>query len=254
MDRYPDHGKDGQDWRAFYRREADRYDASRYGSRYGRLFKQLHHDTLNELLHSSLPANVLDVAAGTGHVTELLASMGFTLTSVDLTEEMLAVARHRISQKGLKAGFVLGNAFTLPFANDTFQVVISTRFLHLWPEDQQRILISEMARVLRKGGILIVDFDNWWHRAILHVPIFFYQRVLGRGRVVEEYYSKVHAVKTIIQDAGIRIVNIRGIGGYPLVIPMMVSVLSAFVIGRFVGRTCLHRPFSEQFVIRGQKS
>jgi 2-polyprenyl-3-methyl-5-hydroxy-6-metoxy-1,4-benzoquinol methylase len=253
MNGSPCPSKGRKDWRAFYRREAMEYEASRYGGRYGGLFKELHRDTLTGFLSSSHAANVLDVAAGTGHVTELLASLGFNLTSIDLTEEMLMAARVRIRNKGLKSAFILGNAFTLPFADATFQIVVSTRFLHLWPQAQQSSLIREMVRVLKPGGMLIVDFDNWWHRTILCIPIFIYQRVLGRGRVVEEHYSRLKQTNAIIRAAGVRIMDIRGIGGYPLVLLLLISHRMALATGRMIGRTALHRLFSEQFMIRGEK-
>jgi SAM-dependent methyltransferase len=253
MNGSPCPSKGRKDWREFYRREARGYEASRYGGRYGGLFKELHLDTLTGFLSSSLPANVLDVAAGTGHVTELLVSLGFNLTSIDLTEEMLVAARDRIREKELKVDFILGNAFTLPFADATFQIVISTRFLHLWPQAQQGALIREMVRVLKPGGILIVDFDNWWHWMILCIPIFIYQRVLGRGRVVEEHYSELKQTNAIIQAAGVRIMDTRGIGGYPLVLLLMISRRLALETGRLIGRTALHRLLSEQFMIQGEK-
>jgi ubiquinone/menaquinone biosynthesis C-methylase UbiE len=249
----PGEGEDKKDWRAFYRREAVAYDASRYGGRYGSLFKELHRDTLTGFLSSSPPAKVLDVAAGTGHVTELLASTGFNLISIDFTEEMLIAARDRIRGKGLKAAFILGNAFALPFADATFQVVVSTRFLHLWPQSQQSALIREMVRVLKPDGILIVDFDNWWHWIILSIPIFIYQRVLGRGRVVEEHYSRLKQTSAIIRAAGVRIMDVRGVGGYPLVLLLMISRRLALAMGRLIGRTALYRLCSEQFMIKGEK-
>ncbi len=246
-------GSKRRDWRVFYRQEAENYEASRYGGAYGRLFKQLHHGTLAEFLSALPPAPVLDVAAGTGHVTELLAALGFPVTSVDLTEEMLAAARKRVREKGLRVGFVLGNAFSLPFADETFPLIVSTRFLHLWPQDQQRALIGEMARVLKRGGILIVDFDNWWHRMILRVPIFIYQRLLGRGRVVEEHYSRVKETIAMIEAQGVQVTEIRGVGGYLLILPLMLSRRLALWTGRLIGRTGWHHLFAEQFVIRGRK-
>ncbi len=246
-------GSKRRDWRVFYRQEAGNYEASRYGGAYGRLFKQLHHDTLTELLSASPPVQVLDVAAGTGHGTELLAALGFHVTSVDLTEEMLAAARQRMRDKGLTAGFVLGNAFALPFADETFPLVISSRFLHLWPQDQQRVLIGEMARVLKRGGILIVDFDNWWHRMILRVPIFIYQRLLGRGRVVEEHYSRAKETGAMIEASGLQVTEMRGVGGYLLIVPLLASRRFALWTGRLIGRTAWHHLFSEQFVIGGRK-
>ena len=241
-----------RDWRKFYKQEARKYDLSRYGSLYGRLLKRLHYEEMSYLLSSFVPGRALDVAVGTGHASFLLASIGFDLTSIDLTKEMLRCAQHRLRKHGLRSNFMLGDAFELSFRDDVFDVVVSTRFLHLWSERNQKILLREMVRVLKPGGILVVDFDNWWHRLILRVPIFVYQKIFGKGRVVEEYYSRVERIIAIIESKGLDILNIKGVGGYFLIIPLMISYKLGLSLGRIIGHFP-HYMVSEQFLVQGQK-
>lgn len=242
-----------EDWRLFYEQEAKKYDRLRYGTCYGQLFRRLHHEALIDLLKPNAPSRALDVAAGTGHVTLLLAKMGFDVTAIDLTEPMLIQAKQKLREQNLRANFFLGNALELPFADRKFQLVISTRFLHLWPYEQQKLLLAEMARVLVIGGTLIVDFDNWWHRTLLSLPIFIYQKLTGRGREVGEYYNRFRQTILMLESAGIRANDIRGVGGYHLFLPAIFSQILARGLGRINGSTPF-RVLSEQFILRGQKS
>lgn len=242
-----------QNWRLFYEQEAEEYDFSRYGTCYGQLFRRLHHEALIDLLGRCIPGRVLDVAAGTGHVTLLLAKMGFDVTALDLTERMLSLAKKKLKAGSLRANLSRGNAFKLPFADQTFQLVVSTRFLHLWPYRTQQVLLAEMTRVMVRGGILIVDFDNWWHHMVLRLPIFIYQKLSGKGRKVGEHYNRLRKTIAIAELVGLSVKDIRGIAGYHLFMPAICSQMLAMALGRINGRTPL-RVFSEQFILKGQKN
>jgi SAM-dependent methyltransferase len=53
-----------------------------------------------------------------------------------------------------------GNAAALPFADATFDAVISLNFVHLFGLPAKQTFVREMARVTRPGGVVIVEFDN----------------------------------------------------------------------------------------------
>jgi ubiquinone/menaquinone biosynthesis C-methylase UbiE len=241
-----------QDWRPFYEKEAKEYDHSRYGGCYGQLFRKLHHETLVHLVRPHAFGRTLDVAAGTGHVTLLLASMGFDVTALDLTEAMIRLAQNKLNEQNLHANFSIGSVLELPFPDESFDLVVSTRFLHLWPYDQQKSVLAEMTRVLAPSGVLIVDFDNWWHKSLLSLPIFIYQRLTGKGRKVGEYYNRFRKTILMLESLEIRINDIRGVGGYHLFLPAIFSQGLARTLGRINGTTPL-RVISEQFILKGQK-
>ncbi|MFQ5448399.1 MAG: class I SAM-dependent methyltransferase, partial [Saprospiraceae bacterium] len=135
-------------WRSFYSREAAEYDARRYRSWYGRLFSHLHHEAVNQALQS-VPADsmILEVASGTGHNLPVLSPHGRLVIASDLTIDMLKVSQKNLSTCGNFA-YVVNDAFRLPFPDAQFDIVISSRFLHLFSPAQQQTLIAEMARVL----------------------------------------------------------------------------------------------------------
>jgi ubiquinone/menaquinone biosynthesis C-methylase UbiE len=93
----------------------------------------------------------LDVACGTGRVTRLLADHGHRAIGVDRSAEMLARARRNVPG----ASFVLGDVRGLPFEDRTLDLVICA--LALTHVTRLADSVTEMARVLRPGGYMIVS-------------------------------------------------------------------------------------------------
>jgi demethylmenaquinone methyltransferase/2-methoxy-6-polyprenyl-1,4-benzoquinol methylase len=111
----------------------------------------------------------LDLCCGTGDVAFALARAGASVTGLDFSEPMLAVARGRSAKANTKGGpeFVQGDAMSLPFPDASFDVVtVSYGLRNL--SDWQRGL-AEMFRVAKPGGrVLVLDFgkpDDPWLRA-----------------------------------------------------------------------------------------
>lgn len=106
----------------YYDRRASEYE-------HNEAFREEPSEDLPGLLHAiSLlpPAGVLDVACGTGSLTQHLGS---DLTGLDQSEAMLKVARGRVPW----AEFVRGDAFRMPFAEDSFDRVFASFFYGLLP-------------------------------------------------------------------------------------------------------------------------
>jgi SAM-dependent methyltransferase len=94
---------------------------------------------------------VLDLATGTGITAIAARERGAQVTGLDLTPELLAVAREHAARAGFEdIDFREGDAEALPFADASFDVVLSTCG-HMFAPDQPKVS-AEMARVLRPGG------------------------------------------------------------------------------------------------------
>jgi ubiquinone/menaquinone biosynthesis C-methylase UbiE len=108
--------------------------------------------------------DVLEVAVGTGRNLPYYGTEVRTLTGVDLSPEMVAKARQRATALGRAADLRVGNAHSLDFPEASFDTVVCTISLCNIPDD--RAAISEMYRVLRPGGRLVlidhVASDRWW--------------------------------------------------------------------------------------------
>jgi ubiquinone/menaquinone biosynthesis C-methylase UbiE len=101
--------------------------------------------------------NVLEIGPGPGYYSPAVAkalSKG-KLVLMDIQVEMLEMAKKRITEKGLKnVEYKQGNACSLPFANESFDVVFLVAVLGEIP-DQGKCL-QEIKRVLRPNGLLSV--------------------------------------------------------------------------------------------------
>ena len=104
-----------------------------------------------------LQGDVLDVACGTGDMMLELLKRGCTVTGVDLSEEMLEIARTKTASANFQLStfnFQLGDAEALPFAEGEFDAVTCAfgvrNFVHL----EQGL--NEMLRVLKPGGRMVI--------------------------------------------------------------------------------------------------
>jgi hypothetical protein len=100
---------------------------------------------------------VLDVACGNGNVSLAAARRFCQVTGVDYVPALLERARERAKAEGLEATFQEADAEDLPFADASFDVVLSTCGAMFAPDQEQTA--SELLRVCRPGGR--IGMINW---------------------------------------------------------------------------------------------
>jgi ArsR family transcriptional regulator len=113
---------------------------------------------LLDLLPPGQVGDLLDLGTGTGRMLELFAPGVERAVGIDLSREMLAVARVNLERAGLPHCEVRqGDIYQLPFPGGSFDAVILHQVLHY--VDRPTVAIAEAARVLRPGGrLVVVDF------------------------------------------------------------------------------------------------
>lgn len=135
---------------------------------YGRIAR--FYDTLLEPVNAPLRAigwklhptdasmTVLDVGCGTGAHLEIYADSGAECVGIDASPAMLEQASARL---GDRAALELGDATALPHSDSAFDLVFTSLFLHQLEPDVRAAALSEMARVAKPGGrVLIVDYNS----------------------------------------------------------------------------------------------
>ena len=101
---------------------------------------------------------LLDVGCGTGTLAVAAARIapGMAVTGLDADPSILARARRKAADAGVEIRFDEGTSTTLPYADASFDVVLSTLFFHHLADDAKRQTAAELMRVLRPGGRLVV--------------------------------------------------------------------------------------------------
>jgi ubiquinone/menaquinone biosynthesis C-methylase UbiE len=113
-------------------------------------------DRIREAAGLTRQSRVLDVACGPGIVAEALARHAGVVVAVDLTPTMLARAQSRCAAAGLTNVYcALNAAETLPFADNTFDVVVNRSAIHHFPAPA--VALAEMARVTRPSGRVVIS-------------------------------------------------------------------------------------------------
>lgn len=103
---------------------------------------------------------ILDVGAGPGFISIILAEAGFNVTAFDFSESMLQEARANAGDLADNITFIQGNAMELPFEPETFDVVFSRNLT--WNLPEPKTAYNQWVRVLRKNGLMLVFDANWY--------------------------------------------------------------------------------------------
>lgn len=102
---------------------------------------------------SQARGDILEIAVGTGRNLKHYPA-GITLTGIELSEQMLVIARKRAVEAKLDVDLRQGDAQALEFPDESFDTVVITLALCTIPND--RAAVREIKRVLRPGGKLIL--------------------------------------------------------------------------------------------------
>lgn len=150
---------------------------------------------------------VLEVGAGTGRDTERIAGEGAEAYALDYSEESLSLMSTSIDS-GVR--IVCGDALSLPFGDETFDIVFHQGLLEHFRKPGD--LIDENIRVLKRGGTLLVDVPQRFHyyTFLKHVLI-----ALGKWFAGWETEFSVGELKKLIEARGLKVVGIYGHNLFP---------------------------------------
>ncbi len=121
---------------------------------------------------------VLDLACGTGTLAVLIkkAHPKTEVTGIDGDAKILAIAERKAAKKGIDMLFDEGLSSELPYADESFERVVSSLFFHHLTRDDKLKTFGEVRRVLKPNGEL--------HIADWGLPSNFLMKIVSRGIVL----------------------------------------------------------------------
>lgn len=118
---------------------------------------------------------ILDLACGTGTLAVLIkeAYPSVEVTGIDGDAKILAIAKRKASKKGVDIQFEEGLSFNLPYANESFDRIVTSLFFHHLTRDDKLKTLSEVIRILKPNGEL--------HIADWGLPSNILMKIASRG-------------------------------------------------------------------------
>ncbi|MBI4417847.1 MAG: methyltransferase domain-containing protein [Ignavibacteriales bacterium] len=108
-------------------------------------------------------ARVLEIGAGTGRDSFPVAEAGADVYQLDYSSNSLLILKRLAEARSLATTVVGGDAFQLPFRDNTFDIVFHQGLLEHFRKPFAESLLREHVRVLRAGGLLLVDVPQRYH-------------------------------------------------------------------------------------------
>ncbi len=134
-----------QEHKDFWDKNADRYDRFMRKDRAA-------YDEMYELIRPIVRhKTVLELATGTGLIAKHIVNAAAHIEATDASAEMIAEAKR--DNRSAKLYFSVQDMFCLPYANQSFNVVIVSNALHIVPQPEKAL--QEIKRVLKDDGVLI---------------------------------------------------------------------------------------------------
>ena len=129
----------------FWDRSAGLYD--RFMRKDGAAYEMMHEMIQPVVRHKT----VLELATGTGLIAKHIVNAAAHIEATDASPEMIAEAKR--DNHSAKLHFSVQDMFRLPYANQSFDVVIVSNALHIVPQPEKAL--AEIKRVLKDDGVLI---------------------------------------------------------------------------------------------------
>ncbi len=178
-------------------------------------------DKLKECFGNDLSSiRLLDIGCGGGVLAEEFARLNCQVTGVDISAESVDVARAHAREEGLSINYQIGSATQLQYDENSFDVVSCCDVLeHI---DEWKQVLSEVERILKKGGLFFFDTINRTSKSkatfIFGLQEWSLTKLFPRDTHVWEMFIKPEELSRTLEHHGLNVKGLSGgvISGTPL--------------------------------------
>jgi ubiquinone/menaquinone biosynthesis C-methylase UbiE len=168
-----------------------------------KVYRRMHNHFLS-ILGDLSGKKILEVGCGSGYASLLLSQTDAFCALMDSSEWALKYSENLLQKIGVnknKINYVLGNAEKIPFEDNSFDVVHNCGVLEHYNNEQIKRILSEMKRVTKRGGQVIVVLPN-----LLSLEIIYRMFKFGKGS--ERYISR-RKLKKFLEEVGLMNIEIK---------------------------------------------
>lgn len=170
-------------------------------------------DTIDHLHRYSMVLNyienktVLDIASGEGYGTHLLSKKAKFIYGVDIDETTINKAKEKYKKENLK--YLIGNTNSIPLENNSVDVVVS--FETIEHHDKHNEMITEIKRVLKPNGILIISTpDKYFYSDKRNFKNSFHIKELYKDEfvnLISAFFDKIQILNQMYISGNSLIIN-----------------------------------------------
>ncbi|MFM9413071.1 class I SAM-dependent methyltransferase [Peptococcus simiae] len=156
---------------ADFAEKSKEYDAW-YETPLGRFVDARETECALSILPLDLGKSLLDAGCGTGRFTLKMSLLGHAMTGIDLSPEMLEIAKHKLKFAGLAPRFHEMDITNMDFADNSFDGLVSMALFEFVHEAEKAL--EECFRVVRPGGYVMIGTitgnSSWGEEYKTHMP------------------------------------------------------------------------------------
>ncbi|MEE4311437.1 MAG: class I SAM-dependent methyltransferase [candidate division KSB1 bacterium] len=148
---------------------------------------------------------VMEIGAGTGRDSFPFLQQGAEVYVLDYSPAAMRIISRLNAENTAKVNAILGDAFTIPVADNSMDIVFHQGLLEHFKDPLT--LLKENVRVLKPGGLLLVDVPQKYHyyTVIKHILI-----ALGKWFAGWETQFSIHELKNLAEQSGVQVISQYG--------------------------------------------